>query len=59
MPNAQKLPSQTLKELLTFWQQHAGVHCHAGASLSLTMGPAIGFEWCAAAASELHNTLLH
>jgi hypothetical protein len=59
MLDAQKLPSQTLEELLAFWQQHAGVHCHAGASLGLTIGPAVGFEWRATATSELHDTLLH
>jgi hypothetical protein len=47
--DAQKLPSQTLEELLAFWQQQVGVHCHAGASLCLKIGPTVGFEWHAAA----------
>jgi hypothetical protein len=59
MLDAQKFSSQTLEELLAFWQQHAGAHCRAGASLSLTIGPTASFEWHTAAASELHNTLLH
>jgi hypothetical protein len=59
MLDAQRLLSQTLEELLAFWQQHAGAHCRTGASLRLTVGPAVGFEWLAASASVLHNTLLH
>jgi hypothetical protein len=43
MLDAQKLHSQTLKELLAFWQQHVGAHCHAGASIGLTIGPTVGF----------------
>jgi hypothetical protein len=57
MLDAQKLPSQTLEALLAFWQQHAGAHCHAGASRRLTIGPAVGFEWCTVTASELHNMI--
>jgi hypothetical protein len=59
MLDVQKLPSQTLKELLAFWQQHAGTHCRAEASLCLTVDPAVGLECRAAATSELHSTLLH
>jgi hypothetical protein len=40
-------PAKLLKHLLAFWQQHAGVHCLAGASRRLTIGPAVGFDGCA------------
>jgi hypothetical protein len=57
MLDAQKLLSQTLEALLTFWQQHAGAHCCAGASRHLTIGPAVGYEWRNVTASVLHNTI--
>jgi hypothetical protein len=56
MRDAQKLPSQTLE---TFWQQLVGVHCHAGESCHLTVGPTVGFEWLTITTSELHSMILH